>query len=61
MYELYFLFQVIYVSTIFSFICVTFTLFIFYLYINICYKETKLMETNENSVSYALTHNLSKL
>ena len=61
MYELLFLFQVIHVSTISSFICVTFTLSIFYLHINIRYKEAKLMETNENLVSYALTHNLSKL
>ena len=61
MYELFFLFQVIYVSTISFFICVTFTLSIFCLHINVLYKEAKLMETNENSISYALTHSLSKL
>ena len=61
MYELYFLFKVIYVSTISSFIYVTFTLSIFYSPINIRYKGAKHMETNENLVSYALTHNPSKL
>ena len=61
MYELSFLFQVIYVSTISSFICVTFTLSIFYSHINILYKGEKLMETNENLISYALTHSPSKL
>ena len=61
MYELSFLFQVINVSTISSFICVTFTLSIFCSHINILYKGAKFMETNENSTSYALTHSPSKL
>ena len=61
MYELSFLFQVIYVSSISFFICVTFTLSIFYLHINLLYKGAKLMETNENPISYALTHSPNKL
>ena len=61
MYVLSFLFQFIYVSTVSSFIYVTFTLIIFCLHINICYKGEKLVETRENTVLYTSTYNPSKL